>query len=69
MRDLELWRRLAAGTAGADELAPLAAHPLGRRGPFVGPLVALATHAEPAVRIAALRALAGARGTTGVRAI
>jgi hypothetical protein len=77
MRDLELWRRLEAGEiaeiaeiAGIeDELAALAGRPMEARAPFLGAIARLAEAGEPAVRAVAVRALAGARGVPGVRAI
>src|SRR5262245_45425086 len=70
MRDLELWHRLARGEpVTADELLALAAWPIVRRAPFLGAVVPLAEHAEPVIRGAALRALAGARGHIGVSAL
>jgi hypothetical protein len=69
MRDLELHRRLVAGTVTAAELAPLAAWPMSRRAAFLRWLAPLAAHADPEMRAAALGALAGARGINGVRAI
>ncbi len=69
MRDLELWRHLAAGNADPAELARLAAWPVARRAPYVGAIAPLAEHADPAMRTAAIAALAGVHGATGVRAI
>jgi hypothetical protein len=69
MRDLELWRHLAAGDADPAELARLAAWPIARRAPYVGAIAPLAEHADPAMRAAAIAALRGAQGATGVRAI
>ncbi|HWO21983.1 MAG TPA: hypothetical protein VNO30_24645 [Kofleriaceae bacterium] len=71
MRDLELWRRLAAGDAAGllPELAALAERPPGARAPFLGAIAPLAEHADPALRAVAVRALAGARGVPGLRVI
>ena len=69
MRDLELWRRLTAGDAAPADLLALADWPLDRRAPYLGAIEPLALHPDPAMRAAALRALAGVRGVSGVRAI
>src|SRR5689334_22472692 len=71
MRDLDLWRRLETGdvAGAAGELEALAERSLAARAPFLGAIARLAEHAEPALRAAALRGLAGARGVPGVRAI
>ncbi len=69
MHDLDIWRRLVAGHATADDVNALATLPLGRRVAYIGSLVPLASGGAPAVRADALRALAGARGVEGVRAI
>lgn len=69
MRDLDIWRRLVARRATADDVDALATLPLGRRVAFIGLVVPLTSHDDPALRAAALRALARARGTQAVRAI
>src|SRR5690606_12621935 len=69
MRDLAIWRRLVAHTATAEDVDALASLPLGRRVAYVGSPVPLTGHDQPAIRAAALRALAGARGVDAVRAI
>src|SRR5258706_562554 len=69
MRDLELFRKLAAGTATAAELVPAAAWPMSRRATLLRYVVRLAEHPEAEMRSAALATLAGARGVPGVRAI
>jgi hypothetical protein len=69
VRDLELWRRLAEGTASTDDVRPLAAFALAQRAPYLAWMPALAAHADPAMRCMALAVLAGSRGMAGVRAI
>src|SRR5512146_2514131 len=69
MRDLDIWRRLRAGTATAAELDAVAAWPLGRRAAYLAWIAPLAAHGDATIRAAALRALAGCRGVPGVRAI
>jgi hypothetical protein len=69
MRDLELYRRLVAGTATAAELAQVAAWPMSRRAPLLAYVAPLVSFDDPEMRAAALAALAGSRGITGVRAI
>ena len=69
VRDLELWRRLVAGSVAVDELRPLRALVLAQRAPYLGHVLALASHADPALRAAALEVLAGCRGVPGVRAL
>jgi hypothetical protein len=69
VRDLEIWRRLQAGTIAHEELAVVGRWALQRRGPYLGAILPLATHPDPAMRAAALLALAGGRGVPGVRAI
>ena len=69
VRDLEIWRRLHAGTITPAELELVARWPLARRGAYLGTVVTLVEHPEPAIRIATLHAVAGARGVPGVRAI
>ncbi|MDX2092026.1 MAG: hypothetical protein SFX73_29450 [Kofleriaceae bacterium] len=69
MRDLELWRHLAAGAASVNEVRPLVAFALPQRAPYLAWMPALASHADPAMRCAALAVLAGSRGIAGVRAI
>jgi HEAT repeat protein len=69
MRDLAIWRRLHDGTATAADLAAIAALPLLRRAAYVGGALALVTHGDPAIRVGAIRVLAGARGVEGVRVI
>src|SRR4051812_37076165 len=66
MRDLHLWRLLLErpfdASAALPLLAGLAARPLQERVPFLGLLPVALGHADPAVRQAAVSALAGARG-------
>jgi hypothetical protein len=69
MRDLDIWRRLVANTATAEDMLAIATLPLARRVAYIGRVVPLVDHGEPAMRAAALRALGGARGVEGVRAI
>ena len=69
MRDLELSRKIDAGTVSADELAPLAVTPVAGRGAFLARLVVLAEHEDAELRKAALACLAGARGMRAVRAV
>src|SRR6516165_8158854 len=69
MRDLELYRRLVAGTATAAELAPAAQWSLLRRAPLIAHIAPLTAHADPAMRAAALAVLGGARGVPGVSAM
>ena len=69
MRDLELWRRIASGDVAPGELDVLASWPIARRGAHLGAIAALATHADPAMRAAAVRVLAGVRGVPGVRTL
>ncbi|HKE15969.1 MAG TPA: vWA domain-containing protein [Kofleriaceae bacterium] len=69
MHDLQIWHRLKSATAGPADLLALAAWPLSRRAPYLDRIAALAGAADPAMVAAALRALAGARGAVGVRAI
>ncbi|MEO8550333.1 MAG: HEAT repeat domain-containing protein, partial [Kofleriaceae bacterium] len=69
MRDLEIWRRLHAGTITPAELELVARWPIARRGAYLGTVVTLVEHGDPAIRIAALHALSGVRGVPGVRAI
>jgi hypothetical protein len=69
VRDLEIWRQLQAGTIAPADLAAVARWSLQRRGPYLGAIVPLAAHADPALREAALLALAGVRGVPGLRAI
>ncbi|MDQ3369393.1 MAG: hypothetical protein M3680_28540, partial [Myxococcota bacterium] len=72
-RDLEIWRRLHARSPadGGDVavLHALAALPISRRGPYLGAILELCTHPDPALRAAAIGGLRGVRGVTGVRAI
>nr|MBA2543577.1 hypothetical protein [Deltaproteobacteria bacterium] len=65
MRDLEIW----SGEPSPDSLAQLATWTLARRSPYFGKLRALVDRPEVALRAAVLRALAGATGVEGVRAI
>lgn len=69
MRDLELWRRIASGTATGPEVAAIAGWSLPQRAAQLGLLAPLALHADPAMRVAAFRVLAGVRGVPGVRAL
>ena len=69
VRDLEIWRQLQAGTIARRDARTIARWTLQRRGPYLGAIVPLVTHADPAMRAAALLALAGVRGVPGVRAI
>jgi len=69
VRDLEIWRQLQAGTIAPADLAAIARWSLQRRGPYLGAIVPLAAHADPALREAALYALGGVRGVPGLRAI
>jgi Mg-chelatase subunit ChlD len=67
MRDLVVWHTLARrplppATRLADLLRQVAVLPPDRRWPFVGRLDTHATHADPAVRAAAARALEGFDG-------
>src|SRR6185295_10059751 len=68
MRDLDIGRRLA-GAVTPEEVRSLGDRPLAGRAPYLAALVALVDHADPALRAAALHALAGARGVPGLRAI
>src|SRR6185295_6961583 len=68
MRDLDIGRRLA-GAVTPEEVRSLGDRPLAGRAPYLAGLVALIDHADPALRAAALCALAGARGVPGLRAI
>lgn len=66
MRDLEIW----SGEPSPAALGDLAEWPVLRRAPYFGKLLALVERSDaPIVRAAALRALGGARGATGVRAL
>src|SRR5580704_414373 len=69
MRDLDLFRRLRTGSVSPIEIELVATWPLARRGPFLGRMLPLVAHADPAMRTAALHVLAGCRGAAGVRAI
>src|SRR4051794_21854512 len=69
MRDLEISRRLATGAVTPDEVTVLGQATLAGRAAMFGHVLALADHADPAMRAAALWALAGARGVPGVRAL
>ncbi len=69
MRDLEIWRRLVARTATTDDVHAVASLPLARRVAYLGYVLPLAGDEDPAMRAAALRGLAGARGIEAVRAI
>ncbi|HEY5927800.1 MAG TPA: hypothetical protein VIV11_39210, partial [Kofleriaceae bacterium] len=69
MRDLEIWRRLVARTATVEDVRSIAQLPLANRVAHVGHVLPLAVDGDPAMRAAALRALGGARGVEGVRAI
>ena len=65
MRDLEIF----SGDPTPAALLELASWTLQRRAPYLGKLLALADSADPELRAAVLRVLAGARGVAGVRAI
>jgi hypothetical protein len=65
MRDLDLWN----GDASPAAVRTLATWSLPRRVPYLGRLLALVEHADAELRAAALEALAGCRGVTGVRAM
>jgi hypothetical protein len=69
MRDLDIWRRLVARTAGVEDVRAVATLPIGRRLAYVGHVLPLVVDGAPAMRAAALRALGGARGIEAVRAI
>jgi hypothetical protein len=69
MRDLDIWRRLVARTATVEDLRAVATLPIARRLAYVGHVLPLVVDGDPAMRAAALRALGGARGIEGVRAI
>jgi Mg-chelatase subunit ChlD len=66
MKDLRLFRLLREGALDADDARPLleelAALPLEQRFPFLGVLGAALDHADEAIAVVALRALAGADG-------
>lgn len=67
--DLAIGRRIADGTASADEVASLAQWSLAHRAPWLGYLLARASDSDRAMRDAAIAALVGVRGMPGVRAI
>ena len=67
--DLAIGRRLVDGTASVDDVMAFAQWPLARRAPWLGVVFARCLDEDPAMRGAALSALAGARGVPGVRAI
>ncbi|HEY5952572.1 MAG TPA: vWA domain-containing protein [Kofleriaceae bacterium] len=69
MRDLEIWRRLVARVATTDDLRAVATLPLSRRVAYLAHVLPLVVDGEPSMRAAALRAIAGARGVEGVRAV
>ena len=69
VRDLELWRRIGTGEATATEVAAVAGWSLAQRAGHLGLLAPLVGHADPAMRAAAFRVLAGVRGVPGVRAL
>ena len=69
MRDLEIWRRLHAGTASVDDIRELGEQNHSRLGAFIGRVLPLAAEDDPRMRIAALGVLAGSRGVAGVRVI
>jgi Mg-chelatase subunit ChlD len=66
MKDLRLFRLLREGALDADDARPLleelAALPLEQRFPFLGVLGAALDHADEAIAVGAIRALAGADG-------
>src|SRR5580692_229640 len=68
MRDLELFRRLRAGSANHADLASVAAWPMNRRGPMLGAVLALVGASDPAIRAGVMSALSGCRGVAAVRA-
>jgi hypothetical protein len=69
MRDLEIWRRLHAGTATPADLDAIARLTFARRGPYMPAVLPLADAGDPALRAAALDVLAGCRGVPALRAI
>ena len=69
MHDLAIWRRLVARTATIEDVRALEGVELERKVAYIAHLVPLVLAGEPAMRAAALRALAGARGVPGVREI
>ncbi|HTL33033.1 MAG TPA: hypothetical protein VL326_07905 [Kofleriaceae bacterium] len=70
MSDLAIHRRLAAGEPRTEDLEEIAGWSLARRVAYLGLVKPLAQqHGDPAIRGAALRTLAGARGYEGVRTI
>src|SRR5690349_6140126 len=69
MSDLAIYRRLAAGEVTGVDLEEIASWPLARRVAYLGAIEPLALNGKPAIRAAALKALAGARGYEGVKTI
>ena len=71
MRDLHLWRLLQRPTIDPAELTPLldelAGADLHDRAPFLGLLGPASAHADPELRRAAARVLAGAKGRSGLQ--
>ncbi|HEY4056402.1 MAG TPA: hypothetical protein VGM39_07325, partial [Kofleriaceae bacterium] len=70
MRDLELGRRIDAGSVTADELHQLAVLPLTARAPFLRSVLHLLNgEIKNDVRAAALELLTGARGMAAMRSV
>lgn len=72
MRDLELFRRLERGPIGpelVEDLHLLGSWSLHRRLAWMGLVIPLLDHGDPSLRVAALAALAGARGMEAMEAI
>lgn len=71
MRDVQLWWRLhdAPGPDQVEELEQLAELPLRDRSPFIGLIAPLLSQEHVGLRRAAVRALSGARGVVGIRAL
>lgn len=67
MRDLDIGRRLATAAVTPADLDALGALGLAQRGPYLGAIARLVTAPDPALRVAAVSALAGVRGVPGVQ--